>query len=120
MAAAQHLQPEFTLEERIFMVVTIGSTWSQAETIRLFIAHFPNSHLPSRHTITYNYGEVCKKYEKFVNRNAGNSGRPRTARSPAELNFKILLFCTYGCKNCSQFYQRYLRDMRNYFIYKII
>ena len=54
MAAAQQLQHQFSLEERIFMVVTFGSTWSQAETIR--------SHLPSRHTITYNY----EKYVKFV------------------------------------------------------
>lgn len=79
------VRPQFTLEQRVFMVLSYNQTWSQTETIRLFRIEFPNCRIPSRFTIKKNYD----KYLIFgvsTNRNAGHSGRPRTARSQINVN----------------------------------
>ena len=83
MAAVQQ-RPQFTLEERVFMVVNYCETWSQAETLRLFAIQFPNTRLPDRQSVDYDYN----KYVAFgvsINRNVGHSGRTRSARSPANV-----------------------------------
>ena len=65
------------------MIVNYCNTWSATETLRLFAVQYPNTRLPS-HTVINNYN----KYVQFAvstNRNPGNSGRRRTARTPANI-----------------------------------
>ena len=81
--AARH-QPQFTLDQHVFVVVNYWNTWSATETLRLFAMQYPNMRLPSRHTLKNDYN----KYVQFAvstNRDHGNSGRRRTARTQANI-----------------------------------
>lgn len=72
--------PQFTGQQRSFMVTTYIRTRSPRETQDLFRRQFPGVEPPNLSTIRRNY----LKYTRFatsLNRNAGNSGRRRTARS---------------------------------------
>ena len=84
MAEDDQRRPQFTLEERVFMVVTYCQTGSQVETLNRFRVQFPNSRLPSRHTVNKNYRKYIE-YGTSTNRNSGNSGRRRTVRTPANI-----------------------------------
>ncbi len=66
------------------MVVKYIETGSQFETIRLFQVEFPNSRVRVRHTVDYNYNKYLT-YGTSENRNKGNSGRPRTVRTEANI-----------------------------------
>lgn len=77
-------QPQYTLEERVFMVLKYCETFSIAETLRLFILQFPHARVPNRKTITRNYNKYLE-FGQSGNRNTGNSGRRRTARTQANI-----------------------------------
>lgn len=71
---------QLTTQQRVFVVKTWISTRSFIEVKRLFQNNFPEREPPTRKTIWIN----VKKYENHgtsLNRNIGNSGRRRTARS---------------------------------------
>lgn len=73
-------RPQFTLDERVFMVVTYHETQSPVEVIRRFRLQFPNSRVPFRHTVTRNYQKYLASGTSR-NLNSGHSGRHRTGRS---------------------------------------
>ena len=75
---------QFTGAERSFMVKVYYETRSPTEVQRQFGIHFPNRPVPTKPTILNN----VKKYENHgtsLNRNKGNSGRPRTVRTPQNI-----------------------------------
>lgn len=76
---------QFTPEERTFIVLSYDETKSSTETIQAFVGRFPNRNPPTRKTVLRNF----KKYQKYGtshNRNKGNSGRPRSARTQTNID----------------------------------
>ncbi len=82
--AAQQVH-QFTLDERVFMVLKYHETRSPAEVIRQFQLQFPGRRMPFRHTVTRNYQKFLD-HGTCHNLNSGNSGRPRTARSQLNID----------------------------------
>ena len=75
---------QFTAEQRIFMVLHYKRTQSLVAVQNAFRQRFPDRNPPSKVTILQNF----RKYSEHgtsLNRNKNNSGRPRTARSPANI-----------------------------------
>ena len=73
-------RPQYTAEQRTFMVLTYNRTENMAETLQLFEEHFPDVRQPCRSTVVRNY-QKYRQHGTSLNRNKGNSGRPRTVRS---------------------------------------
>ena len=71
---------QFTTAERMFMVEQFNQTNSIAQTRINYQIEFPNGSVPFRKAIRLN---VLKYHQHgtSVNRNRGNLGRPRTART---------------------------------------
>lgn len=71
---------QFTTAERVFMVEQFNQTNSIAQTRINYQVQFPNGRVPSRKAIRSN---VVKYHQHgtSLNRNKGNSGRPRTVRT---------------------------------------
>ena len=76
--------PQFTPQQRAFLVTEYHRTGSVAQVLRLFRQQYPNVRLPSR-------GAVYKNVEKYErtgtsrNLNKERCGRPRTGRSAANI-----------------------------------
>ena len=53
------MRPQFTLEQRVFMIVNYYETWSrtETETNKLFAIQFSNSIVPNRQAVDYNYNK---------------------------------------------------------------
>ena len=71
---------QFTPEQRTFMVLSYYETGSPLQSRQAFVERFPNRRPPDKRTIVRNF----QKYQRHAtshNRNKGNSGRPKVARS---------------------------------------
>ena len=75
---------QFTPQERAFLVRVYIETGSRQETIRQFQHEYPDRQAPSPSTVWRNYQKYVT-HGTSTNRNMGNSGRPRTVRSPANV-----------------------------------
>lgn len=76
--------PQLTPQQRAYVVSEFHRTQSVTAVLRNFRQRFPNARCPSRPTV---YANVYK-YEATgtsLNLNRGRSGRPRTARSVANV-----------------------------------
>ena len=83
--AGAHSRPQFSVDERVFMVLKYTETSNVLETVRRFQRQFPNQRTPCRQTKMDNYNKYVH-YGLSLNRNIGNSGRPRTARTQANID----------------------------------
>ena len=75
---------QFTSEQRSSIVERYFATQNCREVIRQFTIQFPNRRPPTSRAVLYN----VRKYQEHgtsLNRNAFNSGRPRTARIPQNI-----------------------------------
>ena len=77
-------RPQFSTEQRTFMVLTYTQTNNLQETLRLFQERFPDARQPHGSTVMRNVAKY-NNHGTSLNRNKGNSGRPRTVRSEASL-----------------------------------
>ena len=77
--AGAHLRPQFSVDDRVFMVLKYTETGNFLKTIR-FERQFPNLRTPCRQTIMDNYNKYVQ-YGISLNKNVGKSGRPRTSRT---------------------------------------
>ena len=77
--------PQFTGEQRSFIALTYHRTQSPQETINEFVRRFPGVNPPHRNTVRFQLAKY-KNHHTSLNRNRGNSGRPRTARSVANVD----------------------------------
>lgn len=75
---------QFTIQERVFMVRVFSETHDVREVKRQFRRHFPNARAPANRTIRRNYNKYIR-YGKSGNRCKDVSGRPRTGRSPQNI-----------------------------------
>ena len=82
--AGAHSRPQFSVDEWVFMVLKYTETSNVLETV-MFQRQFPNQRTPCRQTKMDNYNKYVH-YGLSLNRNIGNSGRPRTARTQANIN----------------------------------
>ena len=82
---AAELQPQFTLDQRTFMVLQYHTTRSPRIVIRNFRAQFPNARRPSRNTPYNLYQHYILKATSH-NLNKDNSGRARTGRSQLNID----------------------------------
>ena len=73
------IRPQYSHEERAFMVLTYSDTRDLAETSRMFVEHYPDARHPSKSTILRNF-QKYHQHGTSQNRNGGNSGRPRVVR----------------------------------------
>ena len=71
---------QLTVEQRVFVVKTFYSTRSYVEVRRLFQQQFPDRLPPTDMTIYRNVNKYSQ-HGTSLNRNSGNSGRPRSART---------------------------------------
>ncbi len=71
---------QFTPQQRPFMVTSYCQTGNVRETITAFQLQFPQRQPPNAKTIKRNV-EKYRIHGTSLNRNKGNSGRHRTARS---------------------------------------
>ena len=86
--AGAYPRPQFSVDEHVFimfMVLKYTETGNILETIRRFQRQFSNQRTPCRQAMVDNYNK-CVQYGLSLNRNVGNSGRPRTARTQANIN----------------------------------
>ena len=77
--AGAHPRPQFSVDERMFMVLNYTETENVLETITMFQRQFPNQRTLCRQTMMDNYNKYVQ-YGLSLNRIVGNSGRPRIAR----------------------------------------
>ena len=75
---------QYTDEERGKIVAAYFRHNSVTHTQRQFMIDFPGRHPPTRLTI-YRIVNKFKDTGNVVNANKGKSGRPKTARSPANI-----------------------------------
>ena len=88
--------PQFTGQQRTFMVLEYAKTNSPTVVIERFRVRFPDRQPPTRQTILRN----VLKYEihhTSLNRNKGNSGRRRTARSQENVAAVRQMLLTAHC-----------------------
>ena len=83
--AGAHSRPQFSVDERVFMVLRYTDTGNVLETVRRFQRQFPNQRTPCRQAMMDNYNKYVH-YGLSLNRNVGKSGRPRTARTQANID----------------------------------
>jgi len=81
MAQIKMVGVQFTDEQRAYMVEVYIETKNLQETKRKFQRRYRNRNAPSLRTIKRNYFKY-RGYGTSHNRNKGNSGRPRSARTP--------------------------------------
>ena len=67
------------------MVLKYTETGNVLETVRRFQRQFPNQRTPYRQTMMDSYNKYVH-YGLSLNRNVGNSGRPRTAKTQANID----------------------------------
>lgn len=74
------VRPQYTPQQRSYLVSTYHRTNSVAQTRRLFANEFPNVRVPHRNTITKNVHKFST-HGTSQNRNKQGSGRPKSGRS---------------------------------------
>ena len=82
--AGAHPRPQFSVDERVFMVLNYTETENVLEIITRFQRQFPNQRTPCRQTMMDNYNKYVQ-YGLSLNRIVGDSGRPRIARIQANM-----------------------------------
>ena len=83
--AGAHPKPQFSVDERVFMVLKYIETGNVLETFRRLERQFLNQRTPCRQTIMDNTISMSS-HGVSLNRNVGNSEHPRTARTQANIN----------------------------------
>lgn len=75
---------QFTVQQRVFIYNTYTTTRSYVQTQQRFRQRFPGVRVPVKSSIH----SICQKFRQHgtvQNINSGRSGRPRTARTPANI-----------------------------------
>ncbi len=78
------MAPQFTKEQRIFITQTYIQTGSYQEVQRRWPNRFPGVRVPCKSAIFKSKNKFLQ-HGTVLNRNKTNSGRPRAARSPANV-----------------------------------
>ena len=82
------IMPQFTVDQRTFLIENCFKTQSINKVIRLFEGRFPDRNPPSASTVWRNVNKY-RQYGTSVNRNRENSGRKRTGRSEENIQAVI-------------------------------